>query len=171
MSMRLHEYDHSAQPKPIKKISGVNGHHHGHEHPEGRIIVRYRWYLCCTLAWILALTATWDSIGFISGGNDIARSTALTMVRALPGGIRTAGVPLLLIAGFLIYGLGRRGGRALTWALTAGATYYTFWAAAMFASWFVYGIDAWGAPSKSLVIAILYYLIARTSPHPHESKG
>lgn len=170
MSTWLHEYQNS-QPGSVKKIPHVNGHDHSPVPAEGGIVTRYRWYLCCVIAWILAFAATWDSIGFISGGNDVARAVSLTMVRALPGGARTAGIPLLVIAGFLIFGLGRRGGRALTWALTAGATYYTFWAASMFASWIVYGIDAWSAPSKSLVIAALYYLIARTSPHPHESKG
>lgn len=166
--MRLIDLGHSL-PSDIHRIAHVNGS----PRPEpASKPPTYRWLMCCVLAWLLVFVAGWDAIGFLVGGASVARATAFTLVNDVPQGLRIVGLVLLVIDGMMIFGLGRKGGKALSWSLTAGVTFYVFWAAVMFAGWAVTGeIDAWGAPGKSLAIAVIYYLIARTSPHPHETEG
>lgn len=123
-----------------------------------------------TISWFLVGVAIWDGAGYTYGGPRFATSQSFTVIAAVPGGMRTWGVLLLLGALAVAWGIGRDGrghNKALNTTLTVGVAYYLIWSGLIIAGWFaVGGIPAWGALSKSLLLAALYYACARAVAPP-----
>ncbi|MDR6861986.1 hypothetical protein [Phycicoccus sp. 3266] len=109
--------------------------------------------------------ALFDGAGYAYGGNAVATSGSFAALSAVPGGMRTWGVLLLAGALAVAWGIGRDGHehpRALNITLAIGVGYYLFFAGMIVAAWVSIGsVPAWGALSKPLAFAVLYYLCAR----------
>lgn len=130
------------------------------------------------VCWPLVCVALWDGAGYAFGGPAVTSGPQYAALRLIPGGMRSWGVLLLLGAALVAWGIGqphdRRGRRRFQWVLTGGVAYYTCWAFTVPATWLYLGsVPAWGAFTKSALIAFLYYLCARAvaAPGRREARG
>jgi hypothetical protein len=118
------------------------------------------------VAWLLVAVALYDGSGLTFGGDSFTGSETYAALRLVPGGMRTWGVLLLAGAVAVAWGIGKESFgnyRTLNVVLAIGFGYYLLWALVIPATWvYVETIPAWGAESKYLLIASLYYICARS---------
>lgn len=126
-----------------------------------------------TVAWMLVGVAAYDGAGLAFAGGAVATTPTYAALQIVPGGMRTWGVVLLAGAIAVAWGIGRDGHghpRALNITLSVGVGYYLMWALVIPGTWFWLGqIPAWGALSKHLLLAGLYFACARASAPPPRS--
>lgn len=117
------------------------------------------------VCWLLVAVALWDGAGLAFGGEAVTSSRSYDALELVPGGMRAWGVLLLAGAVAVAWGIGqdtRGASRALNVCLSIGVGYYVLWAAVIPATWWYIGeVPAWGGPSKSALLAALYYLCGR----------
>ncbi|MER5608326.1 hypothetical protein AB0F93_00020 [Micromonospora tulbaghiae] len=132
-------------------------------------------------AWRLIVLATlglapgWDALGLLVGGNAAYTSHAYDVLRALtPWGMRGYGPLLGLLCVTTVYAYGRwsagsgtRGYRLLRYCLSLLAGWYVLWTVGLVGAWYVHWqIYSWGV-SKVLLVAVLFLILARTTPPEH----
>jgi hypothetical protein len=134
-----------------------------------------RMHLWPAVALILVGALVYDGAGYAVVGDRNAGPTTAVLRWLLQwgGGMRTHGVLLLVLAGWLLYGLGRRhvNIEPLRWALVASVAYSAMIVLSVFASWVLYGAPwesggaAWGGPSKWGTYGALFSALALTLNH------
>lgn len=128
-----------------------------------------------TLCWLLVGVALFDGGGLAFGGSDVSSSPSYAALREVPGGMRAWGVVLLAGAAAISWGIGEDSSghpTALNRVLSVGVFYYGVWTIVIPATWAYEGVvPGWGAPSKSALLAILYFICARAVAPPKPPPG
>lgn len=121
------------------------------------------------MAWAVAGIAIWDGAGFFVRGNVVATPDELAVMRNVPGGMRTHGIIMLLIACAVIYASSSRSSLARRIFLVA-FTYSVWVSFATISGWAVTHRIAWSAPSKWFLIAWITIWLAATSESVNERR-
>lgn len=118
------------------------------------------------VAWLLVAVALYDGSGLAFGGDALSSSNTFAALKLIPGGMRTWGILLLIGGAAVAWGIGRDSYgnyRTFNVVLAIGFGYYFLWALVVPATWvYMDEIPAWGAESKYLLLASLYYICARS---------
>lgn len=127
---------------------------------------RHLWRLAATG---LVGVTTWDGLAYSLDGDASARASYLAVLRAFPGGMRTHGIALLILAALLTVGIVRLGRPA--WVALSGTVAYGVWATTAIAwSALTTREVVWGAPSKWMLTSWLAAVLVGTVP-PRSSGG
>lgn len=128
-----------------------------------------------TLCWLLVAVALFDGGGLAFGDKSVTTSASYEALREIPGGMRTWGVILLGGAAAISWGIGEDSAghpRALNRVLAVGVFYYGTWTIVIPLTWLhIHHIPAWGGPSKTALLAVLYFICARAVAPPKPPPG
>jgi hypothetical protein len=96
---------------------------------------------------VLTVITAWIGLGFALDGNRAARSPAYhILINAVPGGMRTVGVVLLVLALGMAYAVLTKFDRHSTWVLRVFAGVAFLVGLSQAGSWFVTGELVWAGP-------------------------
>lgn len=109
----------------------------------------WRW-----IAWGIAGTAIWDGAGYFVNGNSIANGPSFEIMKQLPGGMRTHGLVMLILAALVIYFSYEKA--ALSRRVFLAVFAYSIWvSSSLIAGWTVTHQIVWSGVSKWFLIAWL----------------
>ncbi len=119
------------------------------------------------IVFILIAVAGGYGMWLVAFGDAVATSPTYTILRTIPGGMRTWGVCLVTGAVLMAWAVGRdtRGHpRALNIVLAGGVFYYVLWSLILIRTWQeLQAVPAAGALVYNAAFAVIYYGCARAS--------
>lgn len=122
------------------------------------------------VVWLLLFQAGWEAVGLMVAGDRAYGGPVYDVLRQVPGGMRTYGPVLaaLFVAAVWAFDRWTRGhpGTPLRVCLAVLAGWYVFWAVGTTAAWVLHRqVIAWPGPVRLGVVAALFIMAARNTPH------